>query len=505
MQASQKNLLSSFTFFYRYLFSKRAGAVIRRVSLICFLGLVISIGSLLIIFNAMGGLGHSIKESFLSIEPHVIVSFGENSSDKFIEKQKRKVQNILSSFGLWEGVSSFNFFENVDMVIRSAEGGFSGAVGRGYNVAYLKKFLRTIQGTQALSPEGNVLEGDVLDDMSPAEREKYIGAEVDGQQPVRDMSPAERKKYIEQKPVEADQAEEVALKLEKVKFGNEDLFFVRGEETQETKEKQETHTSIAPPVIMGLTLAGELDVYEEEVVKLIPAENLLLPPGEPVQFASARVATVVSTRSAIWNSGYIFYDRSLFPSFRENSSYESGLEIRLKEPENFLPYKNVLKKEGFLVEVWTERNSSVFFALKVEKVIMSVFLSLAGFITLLAVSSLLALLIVQKKKEIGILMAMGVPTQTARRLFTGVGLFLCFFGVLGGGLLSALVYLLLRYTNIPFLSQFHAGEGFPVEFNFWFMCGLFAGVFFLACFVCSLSVRSQLHYSPAELLKEVKG
>ena len=450
--------LSTFTFFYRYLFSKRANSVIRRVSFICFFGLMISIGSLLIVFNIMGGLGQSIKDRFLATEPHVIVSFEKAFSAQFIQEQKSKIENILKSSRLDSGVSSFYFFENVDIVIRTPKGAFSGAVARGYNSRYLESFFTKIQKEEALLSSA----GDIVDEVSLKnnKEEKYEKDNLDS----RINNPVETVGLGDKKP-------------------------------KENKKK----------IIMGLGLASELDLYEEERVHLIPAENLLLPPGEPVHFESARVESIVSTQNAVWNSNYIFYNREHFPSFREKSSYVSGFEIRLKDPEHFLLYKTVLEKEGFSVEVWSERNSSVFFALKLEKIIMSVFLSLAGLITLLAVTSLLVLLMVQKKREMGVLMAIGLPIQKIQSLFVGIGLFLCSFGMLGACLFSLFVCLSLKYVNLPFLSQFHPGTQFPVEFNFLFMLLLFVSIFFLAGVTCVLSVRSQSRYSPAELLKTVHG
>lgn len=434
-----KQSLSSLTFFYRYLFSKRASSIIRRVSFICFLGLVISIGSLLIVFNVMGGLGQSIKERFLATEPHVIVSFEKNATSEFIQNQKNKIRKVFKASDLDTGVSAFYFFESVDVVIRTQKGIFSGAVAKGYYSSYLEGFLRRLQGEVILP-----VESDILDDVGTG-------------------------------------------------FGKEPLFFVE----EESKNQKE--------IIMGLGLASELDLYEGENVHLMPAENLLLPPGEPVQFESAKVGSIVSTQNAIWNSSYVFYDRRYFPSFYESSSYRSGFEIRLNEPEDFLLYKTALEETGFSVEVWPERNSSVFFALKVEKIIMSIFLSLAGFITLLAVSSLLVLLMVQKKKEMGALMAMGLSVQKIQSLFVGIGLLLSSFGMLGACLFSLGVCLFLKYFNIPILAQFHADAGFPVEFNIPFMLFLFVGIFCLAFVGCVLSVRSQSRYSPAELLKTVNS
>ncbi len=471
--SNEKKSLSSFTFFYRYLFSKRANSVIRRVSFICFLGLMISIGSLLIVLNVMGGLGQSIKDQFLATEPHVIVSLEKNSDSHFIQNQKDKIEKILKKNNLDTGISSFYFFENVDIVIRTSKGIFSGAVAKGYDSYHLKNFLRKTQGTLMLSAEG-----DILDDI-----------------------PAKGKKSNENDAVgsnEGKKSKEDFLEVTSVEMRGEKLFFVKEVNKKERPVNRKT-------IVMGLDLAGELNLYQEETVQLIPAENLLLPPGEPVLFELARVGSIISIQNSVWNSNYIFYDRGKFPSFRESSSYGSGFEIGLKEPDDFLLYKTALEKAGFTVEVWPERNSSVFFALKVEKIIMSIFLSLAGLITLLAVSSLLALLIVQKKKEMGILMAMGLPVKKIRDLFVRIGLILCVFGILGAWFLSICACLFLKYSNVPFLSQFYAGAQFPVEFNFLFMLGLSISVLLLAYVSCALSVRFQFRYSPSELLKTANG
>ena len=198
----------------------------------------------------------------------------------------------------------------------------------------------------------------------------------------------------------------------------------------------------------------------------------------------------------------MFYDRNDFPSFLEKSSYHFGFELRLKDPENFLLYKKVLEQEGLRIETWAESNSSLFFALRMEKAIMSIFLSLAGFITLLSLASLLVLLMVQKKKERGVLMAMGLTQVKIKDLFLKVGLLMTGAGLLGSAILSVLVCLVLKYVPLPFLSAFYEeGALFPVEFHFGFMLLLFLAVLVLSFMVCVLSIRSQRFFSPAELLK----
>ena len=136
---------------------------------------------------------------------------------------------------------------------------------------------------------------------------------------------------------------------------------------------------------------------------------------------------------------------------------------------------------------------------------MSLFLSLAGLITLLAVSSLLVLLIVQKKREIGALLAIGFPIQKIRQIFIGIGLLLCVFGILGGSLLGLFTCFLLKKAPLHFLPFFYQEGLLPVEFHLsffvWFpICALC--VSFLSCW---FSVQTQLSHTPTDLLKSLQG
>ena len=413
------NLLSVFTIFRRFLFSRRANAVIRRVSVICLLGLMVSIGSLVIVFNVMGGLGRSIKEGFLKSEPHIIINFKEQFSQKKAKAEKKNIKNILVAKGLYEGVEDFYFFETVDLVVQSQEGRFLGAQARGYESEKLYKVLAPL----------------LLEDLPPPTK----------------IKPTEKQKFIN----------------------------------------------------IGFNLARELKVYEGETLNLMPAENLLLPPGEALPFQQAILENIVLAENESWSQA-IFYDKNHFPNFSKNSSYAYGFELLLKNPDDYLLYKEALKSPDFLVSSWPERNSSVFFALKVEKLIMSCFLSLAGLITMMAVSSLLVLMMVQKQKEMGILRAIGLSPEKLKSVFVGVGFLLCVLGAFGGWLLALLICLFLKYQPLPFLSQVYEGALFPIEFNWQALFVILAGALGLAFLSCYFSVHSQIRKNTVELLKSMK-
>ena len=439
------NLFSVPVFFYKCLLSKRSNAIIRRVSLICLLGLIVSTGSLIVIFNVMGGLGQSIREKFLASEPHLIVTWkSTKNSTNLIAQKKKQIQNLLQANHLKEGIKKFYFFETTDLVIKTIDGVFSGVVARGYEPEDLKYFLNTLYS----NPSYPFVISDKEDSLF-------------GGIPLEDES----------------------------------IFII---------EKPYIKPSLQKKVIMSLGLASELNLYEGEFIHFMPVENLLLPPSELMHFKKARIDQVVSTQNESWNANVIFYNRHLF-NFSSNSSYSNGFEIRLKNPNHYKIYEQALENHGFLIETWPERNSSIFLALKLEKMIMSLFLSLAGLITLLAVSSLLILLLVQKKREIGALMALGASIQTIRSVFIGIGVLLCGLGVLVGSILGLLVCFLLTKIPFNFLSGVYDGSLLPVNFHVSFLIGFIACAVLVSLISCWLSVQTQLRQTPVSLLKSIQG
>ena len=71
---------------------------------------------------------------------------------------------------------------------------------------------------------------------------------------------------------------------------------------------------------------------------------------------------------------------------------------------------------------WQEQNSSLFQALKLEKLGMSVILLLIVIVAAFNIVSTLTMVVTDKTREIGILKAMGLPARSVRRIFFLQGL-----------------------------------------------------------------------------------
>ena len=113
---------------------------------------------------------------------------------------------------------------------------------------------------------------------------------------------------------------------------------------------------------------------------------------------------------------------------------------------------------------WVELNSSLFSALKLEKIVMSVILFLIVVVAAFNIISTLIMVVADKTREIGILKTMGMPARSIRRIFFTQGLVIGLVGTLTGlviGLAAAVA--VDRYRLIPLDPAVYFIDHLPVE------------------------------------------
>ncbi|MEK7402723.1 MAG: ABC transporter permease [Gemmatimonadota bacterium] len=115
-------------------------------------------------------------------------------------------------------------------------------------------------------------------------------------------------------------------------------------------------------------------------------------------------------------------------------------------------------------EDWQQQNSSLFQALKLEKLGMTVILLLIVLVAAFNIVSTLTMVVADKTREIGILKAMGMPARSIRRIFFAQGLVIGLVGTTLGlviGLAAAIV--VDRYRLIPLDPAVYFIDHLPVD------------------------------------------
>jgi lipoprotein-releasing system permease protein len=121
---------------------------------------------------------------------------------------------------------------------------------------------------------------------------------------------------------------------------------------------------------------------------------------------------------------------------------------------------------SYRIQNWVDMHGSLFGALKLEKLAMSVILSLIIVVAAFNIVGMLTMVVADKRREIGILKSMGMTDGAVLRIFMLQGLTIGAIGTLLGGLLGWLLIILLqRYDLIQLPADVYFIETLPVALD----------------------------------------
>jgi len=254
-------------------------------------------------------------------------------------------------------------------------------------------------------------------------------------------------------------------------------------------------------ISIGSELAISLNLSVDDKLTLMSTANLQTPFGSlPVQ-EEFKISSIFTTGLAEFDQNVVFIPFENANSLFELSDIDIDLEIFLNNPDK----AQFIKKEvqsvfsDHYVYSWADLNKSFFAALKVERNVMFIILTLIIIVAAFNIISGLTILVKNKTKEIAILRTLGVSKNSIAKIFflTGftIGLLATITGVIIGVtfsyyieeiriLITTIFNIRLFPEEIYFLSQM------PSEINFFYILVIsFFSLFitFLATLFPSLS------------------
>ena len=209
---------------------------------------------------------------------------------------------------------------------------------------------------------------------------------------------------------------------------------------------------------------------------------------------------------SIFDSGLADFDQNIaFINIKDLENLfdldesERFLEIYLKDPKKIDFAKKKLKEifNQEYIYTWSDLNKSLFSALKVERNVMFIILSLIIIVAAFNIISGLTILVKNKTKEIAILKSIGVQNKSIVKIFFMVGFLIgtiaTFFGILLGVLFSTYIenirQLLSNIFNISlFPEEIYFLSKMPSEINMY-------SIFVIA--ICSIIITSIVSIYPA--------
>lgn len=126
-------------FFKNLIFSKRAGALIKRISWLSLVGISISVTAFLTVLFVMNGMNATIKKRILGLEPHLYVQASGMTSPESLESHP-----VMQRLKEYEGTKAY-VYETQDVILRSQDGQFRGGIARGVTAESLEHFINSLQ------------------------------------------------------------------------------------------------------------------------------------------------------------------------------------------------------------------------------------------------------------------------------------------------------------------------------------------------------------------------
>ncbi len=259
-------------------------------------------------------------------------------------------------------------------------------------------------------------------------------------------------------------------------------------------------------VLLGADLARSLGLTYGDKMTLIAPEGLLLPPGEVPRFERVVVKSLLTTNVADLDSRLLIYGKSRsLNALGANVSKRNEVEIWLPSAADAEKVKaEIVKTDTELrVGTWADRNSSLFQALNLEIFAIGLILSLSTMIAGFSIVTVLMILVMQKRKEIGLLMSLGLSRQKTQALFVRVGMMLSGTGVLVGAVSGVLVCFFIDSAKTSILPDFYYDTTIPAKVNPFFVMGVVGLALVLGWLASWAPVRSITALEPAEALRSV--
>ncbi len=196
-----------------------------------------------------------------------------------------------------------------------------------------------------------------------------------------------------------------------------------------------------PPIILGKDMADELGATVGSVVLVTSPQGELTPFGMVPKYIRFHVA-------GIFNSGFYDYDSSwafirladaqqLFGlgdvisviQFKIDDIYLAGDVARaLEQAADLISGSHVSGSHGFMATSWMEQNKPLFRALRLERVVTFITIGLIVFVAALNILISLIMMVMEKTKDIAVLMSLGTKKAQIRRVFIAQGVLI---GVIG--------------------------------------------------------------------------
>jgi lipoprotein-releasing system permease protein len=259
-------------------------------------------------------------------------------------------------------------------------------------------------------------------------------------------------------------------------------------------------------VFIGTELAFNLNLKKGDKISLMSSAFVATPLGSLPKQEIFKIAGTFTTGFLEFDQNIVFLVIEDVLSIFDKEEKNQNIEIYLKDPLKADLVKKKIEKinPNYFIYTWSDLNKSFFSALKVERNVMFIILTLIVIVAAFNIISGLTILIKNKTKEIAILKTLGLSNNSIKKSFFLTGFSIGFLATISGIILGIIFSYNIEKLRIILSSVFNL-EIFPPDI--YFLEKLPSEISFFSIFIIfilSLTVSAIASYLPAVAISKMK-
>jgi lipoprotein-releasing system permease protein len=226
-----------------------------------------------------------------------------------------------------------------------------------------------------------------------------------------------------------------------------------------------------PGIVLGVELADRMDAQVGSEVVLVSPQSVATPLGLLPKMQRFTVVGLLKTGYYEYDNGTAWTEIGAARKFLGGETGTTGVGLRLKDLRSAdAAARRLRAKLGFRhpVRTYAEMNQTLFAALKLEKTVMFIILTLITLVASLNIASTQILRTVEKTRDIGLLKAMGAHARMIEKIFLVEGLLIGCSGVGAGMALGFfLSWAIATFDIVHLPSDIYYLTRVPVDVRPW--------------------------------------
>lgn len=222
-------------------------------------------------------------------------------------------------------------------------------------------------------------------------------------------------------------------------------------------------------IVLGLTLADRLGATigsEISIVSPVGVDAMIMQFGQPVT-RKCRVVGIYDSNNKDYDLHYAFVSLSTAAGLFDYTNTISGIEMRLRSIADADRVKSVLESAfgpRYTVSTWYDLHKDLYSVMKIERWAAYIILCLIVGVATFNVLGSLTMGVIEKRRDIGVLRAIGATRGSITRLFMFEGVLVGTLGTVAGLVLGLTVcYLQIHYHLFPLDPDVYIIPAIPVE------------------------------------------